>query len=36
MRSIEVSNTFASQDNKDPLICAMPVAVYTRDPLLQV
>lgn len=29
-------NTFVRQDNKDPLICAMPVAVYLRDPLIRV
>lgn len=29
-------NTFVSQDNKDPLVCAMPVTVYARDRLMRV
>lgn len=36
MRFIELLNTFMSQDNKDPLVCAMPVMVFVRDPLLRV
>lgn len=28
-------NTFVSQDNKDPVVCAMPLAVYVRDQLLR-
>lgn len=29
-------NTFVSKDSKDPLVCAVPVAVYARDHLLWV
>lgn len=35
IRCIEVFNTL-NQDNKDPLICAIPVTVFVRDPLLRV
>lgn len=36
MRCIEIFNTFVSQDNKDPLISPMLMAVYARDLLLWV
>lgn len=36
MRFIEMLKTFMSQDNKDPLVCAMPVAICARKPLLRV
>lgn len=29
-------NTFLSQDNKDPLVCTMPVEVYAKDLQLRV
>lgn len=29
-------NTFVSQGNKDPLICAMPMAIYVANELLWV
>lgn len=31
MCCIEVFNNFVSKDNKDPLICTKPVAIYARD-----
>lgn len=31
MRCIEILNTFISKDNKEPLVCARPMAVYARD-----
>lgn len=36
MRCVEVLITFMSEDNKNLLVCVMPMAVYVRDPLLMV
>lgn len=34
MRCIRVFNTFVGKDNKDPLICTMPMPVYARGELM--
>lgn len=36
IRFIEVFNTFLSQDKKYPLVCAMPMAVFASESLLEV